>query len=235
MNTGVGLVFTSAVACERSAHHCAPLLPLFWCGGLLCALVAPVLLALACALAPAVSASEGPRREVYVARALILVDICTIALSSACLGITLTTRAFRRLPAVYIFSTLGIVAPAFGVGGAALVLRSAARAHVSATVHRREHASRMRLASGVLALHILLVGASFIGLPVAAAAGYGPQMGTYVAAAVACGVCAAVGLLLLMLVAQASSGLASEEMAEMVSANHDALAASQQHVLELEH
>ena len=34
---------------------------------------------------------------------------------------------------------------------------------------------------------------------------------------------------------QASSGLASEEMAEMVSANHDALAASQQHVLELEH
>ena len=79
------------------------------------------------------------------------------------------------------------------------------------------------------------MGASFIGLPVAAAAGYGPQMGTYVAAAVACGVCAAVGLLLLMLVAQASSGLASEEMAEMVSANHDALAASQQHVLELEH
>ena len=60
-------------------------------------------------------------------------------------------------------------------------------------------------------------------------------MGTYVAAAVACGVCAAVGLLLLMLVTQASSGLASEEMAEMVSANHDALAASQQHVLELEH
>ena len=34
---------------------------------------------------------------------------------------------------------------------------------------------------------------------------------------------------------QASSGLASEEMAEMVSANHDALASSQQHVLELEH
>ena len=33
------------------------------------------------------------------------------------------TRAFHRLPAVYIFSTLGLVAPGFGLGGFALVLQ----------------------------------------------------------------------------------------------------------------
>ena len=75
------------------------------------------------------------------------------------------------------------------------------------------------------------MGVGFVGLPVAAAAGYGPKMGVYIGAAVACGVSAAVGLLLRMLLAQASSGLAPEEVAEMVAANH---AASQQRVLELE-
>ena len=36
---------------------------------------------------------------------------------------TVGTRAFHRLPAVYIFSTLGLVAPGFGLGGSALVLQ----------------------------------------------------------------------------------------------------------------
>ena len=60
----------------------------------------------------------------------------------------------------------------------------------------------LRLASGLLAMHVLLVGAAFVGLPVSAAAGYGPEMAAYVVAAVACGVCAAVGLALLVLVTQ---------------------------------
>jgi len=231
---GTGLVHASTVACSVSAHHCAPLLPLFWAGGLLCTLAVPVLVALVCALSP-VASQASPRSEVHVARALLVVDLATAALSAVCLGLTIGTRAFHRLPAVYIFSTLGLVAPGFGVGAACLVLRSAARAHVSATANRREHATRMRLASGMLALHVLLVGAAFVGLPVSAATGYGQEMAAYIVTAVACGVCAAVGLALLVLVTQASSGLASEEMAEMVSANHDALAASQQHVLELEH
>ena len=198
-----------------------------------------------------------------MARALLVVDLATAALSAVCLGLTIGTRAFHRLPAVYIFSTLGLVAPGFGVGAACLVLRSAARAHVSATANRREHATRMRrashlaphtsrllalqpcvprgcnhigpgcsptcprcnptyyrlqpdapqaaaptchrLASGMLALHVLLVGAAFVGLPVSAATGYGQEMAAYIVTAVACGVCAAVGLALLVLVTQAAT------------------------------
>ena len=64
------------------------------------------------------------------------------------------------------------------------------------------HVACRRLASGLLALHVLLVGAAFVGLPVSAAVGYGPEMAAYVVAAVACGVCAAVGLALLVLVTQ---------------------------------
>ena len=60
-----------------------------------------------------------------------------------------------------------------------------------------------RLASGLLAVHVLLVGTAFVGLPVSAAVGYGPEVAAYVVTAVACGVCAAVGLALLVLVTQA--------------------------------
>ena len=69
--------------------------------------------------------------------------------------------------------------------------------------HAHVHVACHRLASGLLALHVLLVGAAFVGLPVSAAVGYGPEMAAYVVAAVACGVCAAVGLALLVLVTQA--------------------------------
>ena len=75
----------------------APLLPLFWGGGLLCALSVPVLVALVCAFSPAAS-QVSPRSEVYVARALIIVDLTTAALSAVCLGITIGTRAFHRIP-----------------------------------------------------------------------------------------------------------------------------------------
>ena len=77
-----------------------------------------------------------------------------------------------------------------------------AHAHAHAHAHA-QHVACHRLASGLLALHVLLVGAAFVGLPVSAAVGYGPQMAAYVVAAVACGVCAAVGLALLVLVTQA--------------------------------
>jgi len=76
----------------------APLLPLFWGGGLLCTLSAPLLVALVCAFAPAAS-QVSPRSEVHVARALIIADLATAALSATCLGITIGTRASRRTPA----------------------------------------------------------------------------------------------------------------------------------------
>ena len=43
-------------------------------------------------------AKASPRSEVYVARALIIVDLTTAALSAVCLGITIGTRAFHRIP-----------------------------------------------------------------------------------------------------------------------------------------
>ncbi len=76
-------------------------------------------------------------------------------------------------------------------------------AHAYPHAYPHAHVACHRLASGLLALHVLLVGAAFVGLPVSAAVGYGPEMAAYVVAAVACGVCAAVGLALLVLVTQA--------------------------------
>ena len=61
---------------------------------------------------------------------------------------------------MFIFSALGIVAPALGLGAAALVLRAPPHAWAptsAPTASRREHAARMRIASVLLALHTLLV------------------------------------------------------------------------------
>jgi hypothetical protein len=125
-----GLIVASSRACTTSAHECAPWLPLFWLGVVLCTLAAVRGLALLVALAPE-KAHSSYRTEHRLARALLVLSCLTAAFGVGAIVVVATGGGYRvrgaGLIPIYIFGSLEVAAPWMGVAGAWLVLRSQRR------------------------------------------------------------------------------------------------------------
>ena len=139
-------------------------------------------------------ASQRPRLEDRLAHFLRLMSVLTVLIGIVGVTITATVHPFNRLAGLYVFCSLQIVMPAFGIAGASLLLNK-----------------RRPAAMAFLMLNTLLVGTTVIGLPITAAGGYGPFMATYLIAAIVSLADASLSLALGVLLMQATS---ADERAE---------------------
>ena len=211
-----GLVRTVAVGCSASAPLCAPMLPAWWAGSLLCLLGAVASAMLVAAQAPP-AATVLPRIEHRMAAYLRGLSALTALYGLISTIVTATMHPFNRMPSVYVFSSLMLVTPAFGIAGASLLLHGRRRhlPHVGGAGGGASGGGgdgrdaidllRSRPALTFLGFNTFLVGTCTIGLPVTASGGYGTAITTYLIGGILSLADASLSLALLVLVAQATS------------------------------